>query len=230
MRTGIEIMNPCRDSNYPDYPNHQSYQSYPNIEALMEKGEPVCISLCEEEGENSEMLYCELIHLARNGESFLIEDQRCRPGKFILGVSENSPADYYLKSNRYKDEETARKAVDSLPRIEREYRSLKIEPLEKNNGEFDVLLLYLKPESAMKIIQAYAFHFGEGIILRSIGAASICGDCTARVLKEGIGVSYGCKGSRKHSGYANEEVPIGIAYSMLEKIEEGLKTIPATFD
>jgi uncharacterized protein (DUF169 family) len=229
-RTVIEIMNPCRNSNSPDYPNNQHYQEYTNIEALMDEGEPVCISLCDDEGETSERLYCELIHLARNGESFLIEDQRCRPGKFILGVSENSPADYYLSSNRYKDEETAKRAVDSLPRIERDYRSIKIEPLGKNNSEFDVLLLYLKPESAMKIIQAYAFHFGEGITSRSIGAASICGDCTARVLNDGIGISYGCKGSRKHSGYANEEVPIGIAYSMLEKIEEGLKNIPSTFD
>jgi uncharacterized protein (DUF169 family) len=190
----------------------------------------VCISLCNDKGKTSDLLYCELVHKARNGESFLIEDQRCRPGKFILGISEDSPADYYLKSNRYKDEKTAKKAVDSLPRIEQEYKSLKIEPLGKNAGKFDVLLLYLKPESAMKIIQAYAFHFGEGITSRSIGATSICGDCTARVLKEGIGISYGCKGSRKHSGYANEEVPIGIAYSMLQEIEEGLKNIPATFD
>ncbi|MBP1910685.1 DUF169 domain-containing protein [Methanolobus bombayensis] len=214
-------MNPCIDSNC---------QNYPNIEALMDKGEPVCISLCKEEAETSEMLFCELVHMARNGESFLIEDQRCRPGKFILGISENSPAEYYLKSNRYQNEEMAQKAVDSLPRIEREYGSLKIEPMRKNNGKFDVLLLYLKPESAMKIIQAYAFNFGEGITSRSIGAASICGDCTARPLKEGIGISYGCKGSRKHSDYTNDEVPIGIAYNMLQKIEEGLKKIPATFD
>jgi uncharacterized protein (DUF169 family) len=227
---GIEIMKLCRDSNNPDYPNHQDCQNYPNIEALMDEGEPVCISLCNDKGKTSDLLYCELVHKARNGESFLIEDQRCRPGKFILGISEDSPADYYLKSNRYKDEKTAKKAVDSLPRIEQEYKSLKIEPLGKNAGKFDVLLLYLKPESAMKIIQAYAFHFGEGITSRSIGATSICGDCTARVLKEGIGISYGCKGSRKHSGYANEEVPIGIAYSMLQEIEEGLKNIPATFD
>ncbi|WP_340820275.1 DUF169 domain-containing protein [Methanolobus sp. WCC4] len=203
---------------------------YPNIEALMNEGEPVCITLCDEEGETSEMLYCELVHRARHGEEFLIEDQRCRPGKYILGISENGPADYYLKSNRYMDMETAERAVNSLPRIEKNYRSIRIGPLGKNSGEFDVLLLYLKPESAMKIIQAYAFHHGEGITSRSIGAASICGDCTARPLLEGIGISYGCKGSRKHSGYANEEVPIGISYELLEKIERGLDTIPGTFD
>ncbi|MEZ5334199.1 MAG: DUF169 domain-containing protein [Methanolobus sp.] len=93
-----------------------------------------------------------------------------------------------------------------------------------------MLLLYLNPESAMKIIQAYAFHYGKGIESKSIGAASICGDCTARPLKDGIGISYGCKGSRKHSGYANEEVPVGIAWDMLETIEAGLKNIPETFD
>ncbi|MEZ5334198.1 MAG: DUF169 domain-containing protein [Methanolobus sp.] len=92
---------------------------YPNIKALLNKGEPVCITLCEEEGETSEFLYCELIHRASTGESFLIEDQRCGTGKYILGTSENSPADYYLKSNRYRNKETAEKAVSSLPRIEK---------------------------------------------------------------------------------------------------------------
>ena len=209
-----------------------SLHRYPNIESLMDEGEPVCISLCQDEGESekSELLYCELVYRARHGESFLIEDQRCRPGKYILGISENSPADYYLKSNRYKDKKTAQRAINSLPRIKGDYRSLRIEPLGQNNGEFDVLLLYLKPESAMKIIQAYAFHFGKGIASRSIGAASICGDCTARPLHEGIGISYGCKGSRKHSGYADEEVPIGIGFKLIEKIEKGLENIPATFD
>jgi uncharacterized protein (DUF169 family) len=102
--------------------------------------------------------------------------------------------------------------------------------LKENKEKFDVLLLYLKPERAMRIIQAYAYHYGEGIPSKSTGAASICGDCTARTLKMGIGISYGCKGSRKHSGYANEEVPIGISYELLKIIEEGLKNIPATFD
>lgn len=203
---------------------------YPCIAALMEEGRPVCITLCRDEGETSDLLYCELVHRARYGESFLVKDQGCRPGKYILGFSDESPADYYLKSNRYHDRETARRAVASLPRIKKDYKSLKLEPLERNKGEYDVLLLYLKPERAMKIIQAYAYHSGEGITLSSAGAASICGDCTARPLEDGIGISCGCKGSRKHSGYANEEMPVGISYQMLEIIEEGLKNIPATFD
>ncbi|WP_319506443.1 DUF169 domain-containing protein [uncultured Methanolobus sp.] len=203
---------------------------YPIIKALMDHGEPVCITLCEEEGSTSDFLYCELVHMAREGESFLMEHQRCRPGDYILGISENGPADYYLKSRRYKDMKTAQNAVNSLPRIKKGFKSLRIEPLKDNEGIFDVLLLYLKPESAMKIIQAYAYHYGEGITSKSIGAASICGDCTARPLEEGIGISYGCKGSRKHSGYANEEVPVGISYELVKTIEEGLKNIPATFD
>ncbi|WP_242492519.1 DUF169 domain-containing protein [Methanolobus psychrotolerans] len=203
---------------------------FTNIESLMDNGEPVCITLSEEDGETSDLLYCELVHKARFGESFLIEHQRCRPGNYILGISDMNPAEYYLKSGRYKDQETAQNAVISLPRIEKDFRSLRIEPLRKSRGQFDVLLLYLKPESAMRIIQAYAYHFGKGITSTSIGAASICGDCTARPIHEGIGISYGCKGSRKHSGYSNEEVPLGISYELAETIEEGLKYIPKTFD
>ncbi|WP_342303983.1 DUF169 domain-containing protein [Methanolobus sp. ZRKC5] len=203
---------------------------FPNIESLMDNGEPVCITLSEEDSDTSDLLYCELVHNARHGEASLISHQRCRPGDYVLGISENSPADYYLKSGRYKNAKTAEKAASNLPRIKREFKSLRIEPLKGNKGKFDVLLLYLKPESAMRIIQAYAYHFGEGIESRSIGAASICGDCTAKPLQEGIGISYGCKGSRKHSNYANEEVPLGIRWEFVKTIEEGLKNIPATFE
>ncbi len=202
----------------------------PLIRSLMDSGEPVCITLSSEEGKTSDLLFCELVHMARYGGSYIVESQLCRPGDYILGISATAPVDYYLGSGRYKDKLTAQKAVSSLPRLEKDFRSLRIEPLSRNKDHFDVLLLYLKPESAMRVIQAHAYHYGEGTGSMSIGAASICGDCTARAIKEGVGISYGCKGSRKHSGYATDELPTGISYGMLKIIEEGLRNIPATFD
>ncbi|MDG6243443.1 MAG: DUF169 domain-containing protein [Methanolobus sp.] len=204
--------------------------AYNNIEALIEEGCPVCITFSDEQGDSSDLLYCELTQRARYGGSFIIEHQRCKPGDYILGISEISPVDYYLRSGRYKDSATAQKAVFSLPRVIKTFRSIRIEPWPQKAEKFDVLLLYLKPEKAMRIIQAYAYQSGNAIPSRSIGAASICGDCTARPLTEAIGLSYGCKGSRKHSRYDNNEVPLGISYGLLEIIEEGLSNIPQTFD
>ncbi|WP_406660564.1 DUF169 domain-containing protein [Methanolobus sp. ZRKC3] len=202
----------------------------PKIKALMDSGEPVCITFGNECGQDSELLYCEIVQKASQGETFLIGKQRCSAGDYVLGVSEQSPADYYLRSGRYADRSVAERAASSLPRVEKEYRSIRIEPLSQNTGNYDILLLYLKAEAVMRIIQAYAFHFGEGLKVSTIGAASVCGDCTALPLKSGIGLSYGCKGSRKHSYYSNVEMPFGISHDLVEKIEKGVESTPNTFD
>lgn len=202
----------------------------PRIKALVDDGEPVCITFENEIGQDSDLLYCEMVQKARHGESFLMRGQRCSAGNYVLGMSENSPADYYLRSGRYADRAIAENAANSLPRVEKDYISIRIEPLSQNRGNYDILFLYLKPESIMRIVQSYAFHFGEGADISTIGAASICGDCTALPLKNGMGLSYGCKGSRKHSLYSNEEVPCGINQTLVEKIERGLKSTPNTFD
>ncbi|MDD4331357.1 MAG: DUF169 domain-containing protein [Methanosarcinaceae archaeon] len=203
---------------------------FPEIEALMEAGEPVCISFeaGKEASEASSLLFCEMVRKAGFGESFRVSSQRCLAGAYVLGLSEIPPSEYYLKSGRYLDQNTAEKAALGLPRIQRKYRFIKIEPLSKNCGKFDLLLLFLKPEKAMRVVQAFAYAKGARVGVDTIGAASICGDCTARALKTGLGLSFGCKGSRKHCGYEDTELPLGIAFEHLNRLELGLLKLPKT--
>jgi len=202
---------------------------FTEIAKLMDNGEPVCVTFEKGgSGEDCDLLYCELITKARYGETFLVSSQRCPPGKYVLGESEDQPDGYYLKSGRYIDKETAANAASNLPRVSREYDRIRIEPLSKNNGTFDVMILYLRPERAMRIVQAMAYNDGERVSIDTFGAASICGDCTALADEKGIALTYGCKGSRKHSDYSDDEIPIGIRFDKAEKIEKGLKKIPET--
>jgi len=112
--------------------------------------------------------------------------------------------------------------------IGQQYKSIRIEPLSKNQSNFDLIILYLTPEKAMRIIQAYSYHTGERLDINTLGANSICGECTVSVLEKKLVISFGCKGSRKHSKYSNFELPIGISSEIVHKIEEGLKTTPET--
>ena len=204
---------------------------FPNIASLVNAGEPVCVTFDPHaDGEPSDLLYCEMIHKARHGKSFSMSAQGCPVGAYILGVSDDAPHEYYFKSGRYADMQTARRASGSLPRFERSYRSIRIEPLSVNNGKFDVLILYLKPERAMRIVQAYSYASGARIVVDTLGAASVCGDCTALALEKGIGLSFGCKGSRKHSGYSDDELPLGIGVKFVKMIEDGLNKIPNTLE
>src|SRR5665811_2318946 len=79
-----------------------------NIQALIEKGTPVSVLFTDEEGEPSLQLYCELIKRARFGESFLIKNQGCRVGAYVLGDTEITPLDYYYESKRYANMDAAR--------------------------------------------------------------------------------------------------------------------------
>lgn len=223
---------------------------YPELSRLMETGEPVCVSFetgqetgkgieenarektaCpgnEKPSEKSCLLFCELVQKARMGEVFRVSGQSCSPGDYVLGLSEESPAAYYLNSGRYRDSRAAEKAALSLPRLEKKFCFIRIEPLSLNKGNFDVLILFIKPEKAMRIVQSNAYSEGKRTILDTMGAASICGDCTVLALRQGIGLSFGCKGSRKHSGYEDFEVPLGLSFEKAAEIKEAFSKLPKT--
>lgn len=194
----------------------------------MDKGRPVSVLFSDEEGEPSLALYCELIQRARSGESFQIKNQGCRVGAYVLGDSEITPLDYYYESNRYSNMEAARTATENLYRITRKGRSIKIAPF--TGEKFDIMLLFLMPERAMRIVQAMAYISGKPFEMKTGGIASICSDCTAYPLQGKIGISLGCKGSRKHSKYGDDEVVVGIPFKLAEELDEALGKIPGTKD
>jgi uncharacterized protein (DUF169 family) len=204
------------------------YCTFSNIRALMDKGTPVSVFFSDEEGEESPDLYCELIQRARYGESFIIKNQGCRVGAYVLGDTEITPLDYYYKSARYSNMDAARTATENLQRMKKKERSIKIAPLK--GEKFDIMLLFLRPEQAMRIVQAQAYICGKPFEIRTGGIASICSDCTAYPLMGKIGISLGCKGSRKHSKYGDDEVVVGIPFKLAKELDEALGKIPGTND
>ncbi len=198
-----------------------------HIPALMSKGSPVAVQFTEEKGEKSPHLYCELIQKARYGESFLMKSQRCSVGAYVLGESEESPVEYYYEKNRYTDKEAATRAVSNLNRLKKT-GTIRIAPY--SGQDFDILILFLKPERAMRIVQACSYQHGNPIELKTGGIASICSEITAYPMQGKIGLSPGCKGSRKHSGYADEELIVGIPFRLAAEIEEALEKIPGTYE
>ncbi len=199
-----------------------------HIPELMNKGKPVSILFTEEEGNDSDLLYCELIQRARYGESFLVKSQGCSVGAFVLGDTEISPEDYYFSSKRYSSRNAAKTAASGLCRLAKRGRSIKITPY--SGGDFDVLLLFLKPERAMRLIQSYTYTNGGPVDIRTGGIASVCSDCTAYPMQDKLGISPGCKGSRKHSKYSDDELVTGIPSRLANEIDTALGKIPQTFD
>ncbi len=194
-----------------------------HIPALMDKGKPVSVLFSEEEGEPSTLLYCELVQRARFGSSFLIKSQGCKVGAYVLAETETSPVDYYYSSNRYMNREAAELAVAALHRLTKKAISIKITPYA--GGYFDILILFIKPAQAMRLIQAFTYKSGIPVQFITGGVASICSDCTAYPSLGCISISLGCKGSRKHSQYPEEELIAGIPFQFAKEIDIALEKI-----
>jgi len=203
-----------------------------NIQELMDTGYPVAIRFVQDAASSqTEMLFCELVQNARNGDNVTFSKQGCPVGAYVLGRDALRPDDYYHRSGRYKDRATAVEAVNSLPRLVKQYSSIQLFPLTKSSDKYDILLLFLSPNKAMQIIQALSYHNGLPSEFKSGGTASICGDCTAAAENSHqLCISLGCKGSRKHSRYGDDEVIVGIPKKLIIPIQEGLEVIPGVFD
>jgi uncharacterized protein (DUF169 family) len=204
----------------------------PNILELMETGYPVAIRLVKDAASSqTDMLFCELVQSARNGDKITFSEQGCPVGAYVLGQNAPRPDDYYYRSGRYKDRESAVEAARSLPRLVKSFSSIQLFPLTKSSDRYDILLLFLSPNKAMQIIQALSYHTGLPSEFRTGGTASICGDCTAAAENSHqLCISLGCKGSRKHSRYGDNEVIVGIPENLIIPILEGLASIPGIFD
>ncbi len=199
-----------------------------HIPELMNKGKPVSVLFTEDGGNDSDLLYCEMIQKARYGESFLVKSQGCSVGAFVLGDTETSPEDYYFSSKRYSSRDAAKTAASGLCRLTKRGCSIKITPY--SDRDFDVLLLFLKPERAMRLVQAYTYMNGRPAETKTGGIASVCSDCTAYPMKGKLGMSAGCKGSRKHSRYSDDELVIGIPFQLAGEIDAALGKIPETIE
>ncbi|VVB85224.1 putative ArCR [uncultured archaeon] len=197
-----------------------------HIRDIMSRGKPVAVTLCDEKSEDCSLLYCELIQKARYGEFFIIKNQGCPVGAYVLGDTDKNPSDYYYDSGRYKDKKASEAAVSSLRKLEKRNMSISIAPY--SGGDFDVLILFLTPERAMRIIQAYTYRNGNPARIKSGGIASVCSDCTVSALEGNFVISPGCKGSRKHSKYGDDEIIIGLPRDLAERIDEALGKIPET--
>ncbi|MCL7475960.1 MAG: DUF169 domain-containing protein [Methanosarcinales archaeon] len=206
--------------------------SIAKFKTFMDCGFPVgVIFLSEGIAHPTEKLFCELIQQARKGETITFSEQGCPVGAYVLGRDAPRPDEYYFNSGRYRNKESAVRAAEALPRLEARYRSVQIFPLIEKIPDFDILLLFLSPEKAMRLVQAFSYHDGQPLTFITGGTASICGDCTAAPANTGrIGVSLGCKGSRKHSKYGENELIVAVPFNLCKEICEGLLAIPGTFD
>lgn len=206
--------------------------SIENIIALMDRGYPVGVKFNQTgSASQTDRLFCELVQQARYGETISFSVQSCPVGAYVLGMDTTQPTDYYFSSGRYISKVAATRAVGSLSHLDILYNFVELFPVKEDNVNFDVMLLFLNPARAMRLVQAMSYHNGQPLVFSSSGTASVCGECTVTPFNtKRLCLSIGCKGSRKHSRYTEDEMIAGIPHILVNDINEGLASIPGIFD
>lgn len=206
--------------------------SIENIISLMDSGNPVGVKFTTNgPASQTDRLFCELVQQARYGETISFSVQGCPVGAYVLGRDTPRPDEYYFTSGRYISKAAAAKAASSLPHLDRRYNFVELFPVKQDQVKFDVLLLFLNPARAMRLVQAVSYHDGHALIFINSGTASVCGECTVTPFNtKRLCLSVGCKGSRKHSRYAEDEMLAGIPQILINNINEGLAFTPGIFD
>jgi uncharacterized protein (DUF169 family) len=211
-------------------------------EALHLTGSPVAVKIVTSEDKLPEGIseieetvrHCRMVSLAREGKVFYATDSKhqCGGGAWVLGLREigesMNSGEHYFKLGKYSSLGASKRTVYNVPALPQDTYATVYAPLEKATFVPDVVIIFAKPFSMLKLAQSTLFRLGGRIYPEFSGIQSICSDATAYVLLNGEpNFSLGCDGSRKFSGIADEEMVAGFPAERLEELADALLQVTA---
>ncbi|MBZ9570901.1 DUF169 domain-containing protein [Methanobrevibacter sp. TMH8] len=163
------------------------------------------------------MRHCEMVQKAANGAIFYStsSEQLCKGGSAAIGL-EKLPekldsGEFYYNLGRFKSLGSAKRTIDSVPKINLNVYAIIYMPLEKADFIPDVVVIIGSPVQAMKITQAIVYTLGGRVESDFSGIQSVCADAVARpFISKRANITMGCSGSRQNADIKNEELIIGL--------------------
>ena len=166
---------------------------------------------------DEKMRHCELVLKASGGDTFYAtaEEQMCKGGSSALGLEEPpekvKTGEFYYSLGRFSSIGSAKKTMESIPKIDRIMYALVYAPLEKADFDPDVIVIFANPKQAMILSQALVYTMGGRMEADFAGIQSICADAVAGPFtRRRPNITLGCSGSRQYAGIKDDEVIIGL--------------------
>lgn len=182
----------------------------------------------------SGMPYCTAVRNASNGSNYKMnhENSSCIAASRALGftkVSEESiSGSRHAKLGVYKDLCISRSVAKDMVYCEHSCKGIEIKPLEDYvEDNPDVVIIVTSPFNTMRVIQSYAYNFGQLKNIKMVGMCAICQECTSYPYEtNSMNISMLCSGTRCVGQWTENELGIGFPYHYFESIVIGLiKTI-----
>jgi len=161
--------------------------------------------------------HCEMVQRAAQGEIFYAtaEEQMCKGGASAIGLMETpekiKTGEFYQSLGRFKSLGSAKRTMESIPKIDPMMKAIIYAPLEEAKFDPDVIVVIGNPAQAMKLAQAMVYTRGGRVEASFSGIQSICADAVAGpFVNNAANITLGCSGSRQYAGIKEDEVIVGM--------------------
>ncbi len=161
--------------------------------------------------------HCEMVQKAAQGEMFYAtsQEQMCKGGASAIGLMEApekmKTGEFYQSLGRFSSLGSAKRTMDSIPKIDPIMKAIIYAPLEKIKFDPDVIVVICKPAQAMRLAQAMIYTKGGRVEASFSGIQSICADAVAGpFVNNTANFTLGCSGSRQYAGIKEDEVIVGM--------------------
>lgn len=161
--------------------------------------------------------HCEMVQKAAHGETFYAtaEEQMCKGGASAIGLMETpekiKTGEFYQSLGRFSSLGSAKRTMESIPRIDPMMKAIIYSPLEDVEYDPDVIVVICKPAQALKLTQAMVYTRGGRVEASFSGIQSICADAVAGpFINNTANITLGCSGSRQYADIKEEEVIVGM--------------------
>ncbi len=190
----------------------------------------------EQEYENTEatepssgLPYCTAVGKACGGKSYKLDvrHNRCAASSTALGML---PVTEYRLSGQmhvdfkvYRDIEISRSVAEDMVYCKENNYGVLIKPLAEYKKKPDIVIVVLPAHSAMRLLQGYAYNYGQLKDIKMAGMCAICQECTSYPwVKNQPNVSMLCAGTRCVGRWKADELAVGIPGELLEGIIDGI--------
>jgi uncharacterized protein (DUF169 family) len=161
--------------------------------------------------------HCEMVQKAAQGEMFYAtaEEQMCKGGAAAIGLMEApekiKTGEFYQSLGRFSSLGSAKRTMESIPKIDPMMKAIIYAPLEKVNFNPDVIVVISNPAQAMRLAQAMVYTRGGRVEASFSGIQSVCADAVAGpFVNNTANFTLGCSGSRQFAGIKEDEVIVGM--------------------
>jgi len=185
---------------------------------------------------DKQMSHCQAVASAVGGNAFILmhDMQECKVGSSALGMAATPDkvrsGEFHYGIGAHDTVDATEKMIAARSEVSFKVKGAVYAPLSKADFEPDVVIVEDIPERIYWFVPLSTAKEGGRADFSTAPFQAACVDCVAVPMATGkINVSFGCFGCRKRTDIRNDELLIGIPYSMipgmvktLDKYKDGI--------